>query len=140
MARIVGRCLRTVAPGCLSLAALVAASSQVGNAVANGDTRTLDIYHTHTKESASITYKRNGSYDRAALDKLNWILRDWRRDEPTNMDPRLFDIVWEVHREVGSNEPLHIVSAYRAPETNAMLRRRSRAVAKHSQHLSLIHI
>ena len=135
MARIVGRCLRTVAPGCLSLAALVAASSQVGNAVANGDTRTLDIYHTHTKESASITYKRNGSYDRAALDKLNWILRDWRRDEPTNMDPRLFDIVWEVHREVGSNEPLHIVSAYRAPETNAMLRRRSRAVAKHSQHM-----
>lgn len=135
MARIVGRCLRTVAPGCLSLAALVAASGQVGNAVANGDTRTLDIYHTHTKESVSIIYKRNGSYDRAALDKLNWVLRDWRRDEPTSMDPRLFDIVWEVHREVGSTEPLHIVSAYRAPETNAMLRRRSRAVAKHSQHM-----
>jgi uncharacterized protein YcbK (DUF882 family) len=135
VARFVGRCFRAAAPGCLSLAALVAASTQVGNAVANGETRTLDIYHTHTKESVSITYKRNGSFDRAALEKLNWALRDWRRDEPTTMDPRLFDIAWEVHREVGSNEPLHIVSAYRAPETNAMLRRRSRAVAKHSQHM-----
>lgn len=118
-----------------ALVAVVASTGQVGNAVANGDTRTIDIYHTHTKESVSITYKRNGSYDRSALEKLNWTLRDWRRDEPTQMDPRLFDIAWEVHRAVGSQEPLHIVSAYRAPETNAMLRRRSRGVAKHSQHM-----
>ena len=96
---------------------------------------TIDVYHTHTKELVSITYKRNGSFDAAALEKLNWVLRDWRRDEPTRMDPRLFDIVWEVRREVGSEEPLQIVSAYRAPETNAMLRHRSRAVAKHSQHM-----
>jgi len=109
-------------------------TSQVGNAIANGDTRTIEIYHTHTQESLSITYKRNGSYDAAALEKLNWLLRDWRRDEPTKMDPRLFDIVWETHRAVGSQEPINVVSAYRAPETNAMLRRRSRAVAKHSQH------
>lgn len=110
-------------------------TSQVGNAIANGDTRTIEIYHTHTQESLNITYKRNGSYDAAALEKLNWLLRDWRRDEPTKMDPRLFDIVWETHRAVGSQEPVNVVSAYRAPETNAMLRRRSRAVAKHSQHM-----
>lgn len=109
-------------------------TSQVGNAIANGDTRTIEIYHTHTQESLNITYKRNGSYDAAALEKLNWLMRDWRRDEPTKMDPRLFDIVWETHRAVGSQEPINVVSAYRAPETNAMLRRRSRAVAKHSQH------
>lgn len=110
-------------------------TSQVGNAIANGDTRTIEIYHVHTKESLNITYKRNGSYDQAALQKLNWLLRDWRRDEPTKMDPRLFDIVWETHRVVGSQEPIHVVSAYRAPETNSMLRRRSRAVAKQSQHV-----
>ncbi|MCZ8103929.1 MAG: DUF882 domain-containing protein [Burkholderiales bacterium] len=113
----------------------MASTGQLGNAVANGDTRTLEIYHTHTKETVAITYKRNGSYERTGLDKLNWALRDWRRDEPTKMDPRLFDIAWEVHRAVGSQEPLHVVSAYRAPETNAMLRRRSRGVAKHSQHM-----
>ncbi len=118
-----------------ALVVVVASTGQLGNAVANGDTRTIEIYHTHTKENVAITYKRNGSYDRTALDKLNWALRDWRRDEPTKMDPRLFDIAWEVHRAVGSQEPLHIVSAYRAPETNAMLRRRSRGVAKHSQHM-----
>ncbi len=110
-------------------------TSQVGNAIANGDTRTIEIYHTHTQESLTITYKRNGSYDSAALEKLNWLLRDWRREEPTKMDPRLFDIVWETHRAVGSQDAIHVVSAYRAPETNAMLRRRSRAVAKHSQHM-----
>lgn len=109
-------------------------TTQVGNAIANGDTRTIEIYHTHTQESLTVTYKRNGSYDSASLEKLNWLLRDWRRDEPIKMDPRLFDIVWETHRAVGSQDAIHVVSAYRAPETNAMLRRRSRAVAKHSQH------
>ena len=104
------------------------------DAVANGDTRSISLVHMHTKESISITFKRNGYYDSDALQKLNWILRDWRADEPTKMDPRLFDIAWEVHREVGSSQPFHVVSAYRSPGTNSMLRRRSRGVAKHSQH------
>ena len=51
------------------------------------------------------------------------------------MDPRLFDTLWEVHREVGSNEPIYVNSAYRSPRTNAMLRRRSSVVAKNSQHM-----
>jgi uncharacterized protein YcbK (DUF882 family) len=104
------------------------------DAIANGDTRTLSLYHQHTKESLTVTFKRWGSYDSDALKQLNWLLRDWRREEATKMDPRLFDIAWEVHRESGSREPLHVVSAYRSPTTNAMLRRRSRGVAKHSQH------
>jgi hypothetical protein len=67
---------------------------------------------------------------------LNWFLRDWRRDEPTNMDPRLFDVVWEAYRNAGAgNQVINVVSGYRSPETNAMLRARSRAVAKYSQHM-----
>lgn len=122
-------------PAAAALTVLLAGTGTVGNAVADGSTRSLPVYHTHTKESATITFKRNGVFDRDGLEKLSWMLRDWRQDQPTSMDPRLFDIVWEVHREVGAQEPLHVVSAYRAPETNAMLRRRSRAVAKHSQHM-----
>lgn len=122
-------------PAAAALTVLLAGTGTVGNAVADGGTRSLAVYHTHTKESATITFKRNGVFEREGLDKLNWMLRDWRQDQPISMDPRLFDIVWEVHREVGAQEPLHVVSAYRAPETNAMLRRRSRAVAKHSQHM-----
>ena len=104
-------------------------------AIANGDTRTLNLYHAHTHETISATYLVNGQYDQGVLDKLNWFLRDWRRDEPTKMDPRLFDTVWEVYRESGSQQPIEVMSAYRSPETNAMLRRRSRQVAEHSQHI-----
>lgn len=115
--------------------ALTGTTSGTQDAVANGDTRTLTIFHTHTKESATVTFKRDGRYDRSGLDQLNWLLRDWRVDEPTKMDPRLFDTVWEAYRQVGSSEAIHIVSAYRSPGTNAMLRRRSRMVAEYSQHM-----
>lgn len=122
-------------PGLIAgfFAALAPTSTQT--AVANGDTRTIYLYHAHTKESIAATFRVSGSYDSAALKKLNWFLRDWRRDEPTNMDPRLFDTVWEVYRNAGAESPVWVVSAYRSPETNSMLRRRSRAVAKHSQHM-----
>jgi uncharacterized protein YcbK (DUF882 family) len=113
----------------------VAGAHGTQDAIANGDTRTLSLVHIHTKEAASITFRRNGQYDSKALEQLNWMLRDWRRDEATRMDPRLFDIVWEVHRSLGSQEPIQVMSAYRSPATNSMLRRRSRGVAKHSQHM-----
>ena len=110
--------------------------SATQTAVANGDTRTIRLYHAHTKETIEATYRVNGSYDSAVLKQLNWFLRDWRRDEPTNMDPRLFDVVWETYRTAGSGgDPVTVMSAYRSPETNAMLRRRSRAVAEYSQHM-----
>src|SRR5437879_5111549 len=88
----------------LGLAALILlfGSESLQNAVAEGETRTLTMHHTHTGEDITITYKRNGRYDEAALQKLNWFLRDWRRDESTKMDAHLFDIVWEVYRDVGA--------------------------------------
>lgn len=116
-----------------ALTALLPASTQ--SAIANGDTRTLSLVHAHTHETITATFLVDGQYDQAVLDKLNWFLRDWRRDEPTHMDPRLFDVVWEVYRESGSQQPIMVMSAYRSPETNAMLRRRSRQVAEHSQHI-----
>ena len=105
------------------------------DAAANGDTRSLSFFHTHTRESTTITFRRNGQYDGEALTQLNWFLRDWRVNEPAKMDPRLFDILWEVHRESGSSQPINIISAYRSPETNSALRRRSKAVSEHSQHM-----
>jgi uncharacterized protein YcbK (DUF882 family) len=106
--------------------------------IANGDTRTIYLFHSHTKETIAATYRVGGQYDSAALEKLNWFLRDWRTDDRTKMDPRLFDVVWETYRNAGGNsqeDPVVVVSAYRSPRTNAMLRRRSRAVAEHSQHM-----
>ena len=111
------------------------APSSTESAVANGDTRTINLTNSHTNESGAFTYMVDGVYDSAVLDKLNWFLRDWRLNEPTKMDPKLFDIVWEVYRESGSSEPIDVLSGYRSPHTNAILRRRSRQVARYSQHM-----
>jgi uncharacterized protein YcbK (DUF882 family) len=114
---------------------LIFGCESLQTAGANGDTRTLTLHHTHTGENLTVTFKRNGRYDDEGLKKLNWFLRDWRTDEPTKMDPYLFDIVWDVYREVEGKEPVTIISAYRSPKTNAMLRRRGRGVAQFSQHM-----
>ncbi len=114
---------------------VVLAPSSTETAVANGDTRTIHFYHTHTGESIDATFRVDGHYDQAVLRQLNHFLRDWRNNDETNMDPRLFDTLWEVYRTAGATQPIQIYSAYRSPETNAMLRRRSRAVAEHSQHM-----
>jgi len=120
-----------------ALAALVLlfGSRVLQNAVAEGDTRTISLHHMHTDENIAITFKRDGRYDEAALEKLNWFLRDWRREQQTRMDPHLIDLIWEVQREAGSQEPVWVVCGYRSPETNAMLRRRSNGVARFSQHM-----
>jgi uncharacterized protein YcbK (DUF882 family) len=109
--------------------------SSTQTAIANGDTRTLSLRHSHTGETIQATFRVNGTYDPAVLQKLNWFLRDWRNNDTTRMDPRLFDVVWEVYRSAGANEPVVIFSAYRSPATNAMLRSRSSGVAENSLHM-----
>jgi uncharacterized protein YcbK (DUF882 family) len=102
--------------------------------VASAETRTLKLYYTHTRERADITFKKNGRYIQSGLDQLNKFLRDWRRNEPTKMDPKLFDIVWEAYQAARGRDYIHVVSAYRSPATNSMLRKRSSGVAEKSQH------
>ena len=53
----------------------IAVPSSTETAAANGDTRTLNLYHSHTGESIQATFRVNGSYDPAVLEKLNWFLR-----------------------------------------------------------------
>ena len=127
-----GSCLA----GCLGVAALAIlfGYGSVQSAVAEGETRTLSMHHMHTDESITITYKRNGRYDEEALKKLDWFLRDWRQQQSTHMDPKLFDIIWEVTRDVHAQKPIEVVCGYRAPATNEMLRKRSSGVAKGSLH------
>ncbi len=123
--------------GILGLFALLTPKA-LESAAANGDTRTIYLYHAHRKDSIAATFRVNGHYDAAALKQLNWFLRDWRNDKETNMDPRLFDVLWEAYRgagRMGPDDPVTVLSAYRSPETNAMLRRRSHRVAEHSQHM-----
>ena len=115
----------------VGVALCVAIPSPLG---ANGE-RTIALYNVHTKETLRVVYKRNGRYVRSALGKLNWHLRDWRRNEPTKMDPALIDLVWEIHAELGSRMPVHVISGYRSPATNKMLRKTRGGQARRSQHL-----
>ena len=110
-------------------------SQSLESVIANGDTRTISFHHLHTGEDLTITYKRDGKFDEAALEKLNWLLRDWRVEQPIKMDPHLIDLLWEVNREVGGKDSIQIVCGYRSPSTNAMLRASSRGVAQFSQHM-----
>ncbi|NVO15200.1 MAG: DUF882 domain-containing protein [Rhodoplanes sp.] len=121
----------------VGLAALVLCFGCDGlqTAAANGDTRTITFHHQHTGEALTITYKRDGRYDDEALKKINWELRDWRRNEAVRMDPQVIDAVWELYRAVDGKDGVEIICGYRAPATNSMLRARSGGVAQHSQHM-----
>jgi len=122
--------------GLAALLLLVGAGS-VHDAAALNETRTLSFHHTHSSEDLTVTFKRDGRYDEEALKKLNHYLRDWRTQDETVMDRHLFDVLWEVYRDVDGRQPIQIISSYRSPATNSMLRRRSAhtGVARHSQHM-----
>ena len=116
---------------------LLAGMASVHDATALNETRTLSFHHTHSGEDLTVTFKRDGRFDEDALKQLNHFLRDWRTQDQTTMDPHLFDIIWEVYHDVDGKKPIQIISAYRSPETNAMLRHRSAhsGVARFSQHM-----
>jgi len=117
------------------LAGTILLSAPLTDAEAAPGDRALNVLNVHTNQQATVVYKRGGRYDSAGLKQLNYLLRDWRKNEPTNMDPKLFDLIWEVYKQSGSRQPIHVVCGYRSPATNGMLRARSRGVAKQSQHM-----
>ncbi len=111
-----------------------ALSSLAAPTEAGAETRKLKLYFLHTGERAEITFKKNGKYSASGVKKINRFLRDWRRNEPTKMNPKLLDLIWEVYKETGSRKHIHVISGYRSPKTNSLLRKRGRGVARKSQH------
>lgn len=97
--------------------------------------RSLSFYHTHTGKALTVTYRRDGDYVPEALTALDDFLEDFRTGDEVRMDPALFDLLYDIQRVAGSNGTYEIISAYRSPTTNAMLRKKSGGVAKKSQHL-----
>jgi uncharacterized protein YcbK (DUF882 family) len=105
------------------------------NRAASPEERRLSFFHTHTGESLDIVYARDGRYITPALDRINEFLSDFRTGDVTVVDPGLLDILYEVRESLRSDETLEVISAYRSPATNAMLRSQSTGVAQDSQHL-----
>lgn len=107
-------------------------SSLSGN---TGEQRMLKFFHTHTGDTLDVVYFQQGEYNPEALADIKVLLADWRDGKQHDIDPQVLDILWRIQQATGSTETWEVISAYRSPETNEMLRNRSSGVAKRSQHL-----
>jgi uncharacterized protein YcbK (DUF882 family) len=100
-----------------------------------GDIRRLKMYSRRTGESLDVIYWIEGDYIKDALTEVNWFMRDWRRDQSRANDTRTVDIIAATQQLVDTSTPFLMLSGYRTAETNALLRKRSRSVAKKSLHI-----
>jgi len=100
-----------------------------------GDIRRIKMYSGRTGESIDTIYWIEGDYIRDAIKEINYFMRDWRTDGTHSMDMRTIDIMAASHNLLGVSEPYMLLSGYRSPQTNAMLRSRGRGVAKNSLHM-----
>jgi len=121
-------------------AALIPSRAQAATRAATGikgPERILSFFNTHTGERLKAAYSTAGAYQADALRDLNYILRDFRANEIKPIDPRVFDLLHELGGTLETDQPFHIISGYRSPQTNATLRARGGAttgVASHSLH------
>ncbi|KIN72491.1 YcbK family protein [Sulfitobacter guttiformis] len=100
-----------------------------------GDIRRIKMYSGRTGERIDMIYWIEGQYIGDAVKEVNYFMRDWRTNDTVNMDLRTVDIMAAAHNLLEVNEPYMLLSGYRSPKTNAMLRSRSGGVAKNSLHL-----
>src|SRR5262245_28441047 len=108
------------------------------NGAAKPYERVLSFFNTHTGERLETAYCCGGQYQADALSQINHILRDFRVNEIKPIDPKLLDLLHELGGTLHTGQPFHVISGYRSPQTNAMLRERggaSTGVASHSLHL-----
>ncbi|GAA6157955.1 DUF882 domain-containing protein [Ruegeria sp. HU-ET01832] len=124
--------------GAFAATAVVAAptySNAAGFLRGGGDIRRIRMYSGRTGERIDMIYWVDGKYIKDAVKEVNHFMRDWRTDQVKDMDLRTIDIMAASHNLLDANEPYMLLSGYRSPQTNAMLRSRSRRVAKNSLHM-----
>lgn len=96
----------------------------------------LSLFNTHTGERLNVAYRTpTGAYDPNALGKLDRLLRCHYTDEIHPIDPQTLDYLSILDQQLGGGHDIHIISAYRSPRYNELLRSKGRGVANHSLHL-----
>ncbi|MFZ5963733.1 YcbK family protein [Thalassococcus sp. BH17M4-6] len=120
-------------------ATLVTAAPTYSNAAGflrgGGDIRRIRMFSGRTGERIDMIYWVEGNYIADAVKEVNYFMRDWRTDDVKSIDLRTIDIMAAAHNMLDVSEPYMLISGYRSPKTNAMLRARSSGVAKNSRHL-----
>ena len=96
--------------------------------------RRLKLFNAHTGESFDGPYREEGGPSTSAAAELAEFLRDHHSGTMAPIDLGVIDFLWDVLETIGATTAT-ILSAYRTPETNAMLRRTTFGVAEHSQHI-----
>jgi uncharacterized protein YcbK (DUF882 family) len=118
-----------------SVAAAPVMANATGFLRGSGDIRRIRMYNGRSGESLNMIYWIEGEYIAPALEEINYFMRDWRDNAVHPIDARTVDILTAAHRLMETDEPYTLLSGYRSPATNAMLRRRSSGVARNSRHL-----
>jgi len=119
----------------LGIAAAGAVTLPAWARAASVPTRRLAFTHLHTGEELAVTCCVHGRYDAGALDAINHLLRDFRTGDTHPIETALLDQLSLVHAALGSDAPFQVISGYRSPATNDMLRARSNGVARRSLHM-----
>ena len=97
--------------------------------------RSLKFQNLHTGEKLKTVYWQDGKYVQSSLADINRILRDFRNDEVRPIDQDLLDLLSTLNKNLETDQPFEIISGYRSPNTNSMLRSKSGGVAKNSYHM-----
>lgn len=124
--------------GMFAATAVIAAptySNAFGVLKGAGDIRRIRMYSGRTGEAMDTIYWIEGEYIPEVRKEINHFMRDWRSNDTIAMDMRTIDIMAASHRLMDVSEPFTLLSGYRCPATNALLRSRSRGVAKNSLHM-----
>ncbi|MGI9368591.1 MAG: YcbK family protein [Ruegeria sp.] len=124
--------------GAFAATAVVAAptfSNAAGFLRGSGDIRRIRMFSGRTGERIDMIYWVDGKYIKDAVKEVNHFMRDWRTDQVKTMDLRTIDIMAASHNMLDVDEPYMLLSGYRSPQTNAMLRSRSGRVARNSLHM-----
>ena len=124
----------------LKLGGAALAAGMAGTAVARVQApptveRKLRLYNTHTGEQSNAVYWADGRYQPDGLTEISRLLRDHRSGEVSNINPGLLDLLCVLSARLDTQERFQIISGYRSPASNAVLREQSQGVAKHSLHM-----
>ncbi len=129
---------RSLLTGALSCAALATATESLAVPAIRrgaGDVRVINLYNPRTDERLNGVYWADGEYIPEMLAEIDFIMRDWRLDQKRRIAPATIDIIAATHRRLETPDPFHLFSGYRSPQTNAMLRKSNRGVARDSYHM-----
>ena len=119
--------------GIAGLAGLV--SSPALAALGTPPARTLSLHNLHTGETIRTTFWADGAFQPAALRDIDFVLRDFRTGDVTEIDRELLVVLHDLARLTDTKTPFEVISGYRSPKTNAALANSSTGVAKKSLHM-----